>query len=89
MKTETLISKLKEKGYIFPTCLQWTDKDIDARMKAIGQGDELKTITQLDKQMILESFFDYAEDLIVEYINQELDDYLQDMARFDVSNIPF
>lgn len=89
MKTETLISKLKEKGYVFPTCLQWTDKDIDARMKAIGQGDELKTLTQLDKQMILESFFDCAEDLICEYINQKLEDYLEDMSRFDVSNKPF
>jgi hypothetical protein len=89
MKTETLISKLKEKGYVFPTVLQWTANDIDARLKEIGQGDQVKMISQEDKLYLLEDFFNEHEDQICEFINQKLEDFLESANTFNVSQQPF
>jgi hypothetical protein len=82
MRTDTLIAKLKEKGFIFPTCLRWTGADIDARLRAIGQGDQVKLISLENKQMILESFFDEYEDQICEFINQQLEDHLEALTHY-------
>lgn len=89
MRTETLISKLKEKGFVFPTCLQWTPADIDARLRAIGQGDQVKLITQENKRMILEDFFNEYEDQICEFINQQLEEHLDNLTDFNPSEKPF
>ena len=89
MKTETLISKLKEKGYVFPIVLQWTTKDIDARLREIGQGDQIKAMSNEDKMWILEAFFEEHEDEICESINQRLEDYLESLSTFNLSEQPF
>lgn len=89
MRTDTLITKLKEKGFVFPTCLRWTPGDIDARLRAIGQGDQIKFISQLDKQMMLESFFEEYEDQICEFINQHLEDHLEALTDYQPSEQPF
>ena len=57
MRTDTLIAKLKEKGFVFPTCLQWTGADIDARLRAIDRADELPLMDIEDKVMLLNDFF--------------------------------
>jgi hypothetical protein len=89
MKTETLFSKLKEKGFVFSTCLQWTPTDIDMRLKAIGQGDQIKFISSDDKVMLLEDFFDKYEDDIIEYINIKLEDHLESLNHYQPSQEPF
>lgn len=89
MRTETLISKLKEKGFVFPTCLQWTGADIDARLRAIGQGDQVKCISLDNKQMLLEDFFNEYEDQICEFINQQLEEHLDNLTDFNPSDKPF
>jgi hypothetical protein len=89
MRTDTLIAKLKEKGFILPTCLRWTGADIDARLRAIGQGDQVKLISLENKQMILESFFDEYEDQICEFINQQLEDHLEALTHYQPLEEPF
>ncbi len=89
MRTETIIKQLKEKGFIFPTCLQWTGADIDARLRAIGQGDQVKFISLEDKQMLLEDFFNEYEDQICEFINQQLEEHLDNLTDFNPSDKPF
>lgn len=89
MKTEKIISNLKEKGYVFPTCLQWTVDDIDLRMRAIGQGSELPLMSATDKRMLLDDFFVEYEDDIVEFINQRVEDYLEAFTDYNLSEQPF
>lgn len=89
MKTETLISKLKEKGYVFPTVLQWTADDIDARLRAIGQGNQIKLMDKTDKMMLLDDFFNEYEDEICEFINQKLEDHLDALTHYNLSEQPF
>jgi hypothetical protein len=88
-KTETLIAKLKEKGYVFPTVLQWTADDIDARLRSIALADEIKLMDKLDKIMLLEAFFEEYEDEICEFINQRLEDHLESLTHYNLSEQPF
>lgn len=80
MRTDTLIAKLKEKGFVFPTCLQWTAGDIDARLRAIGRADELPLMDMEDKVMLLNDFFEEYEDTICEFINQQLEEHLDHLT---------
>lgn len=89
MKLETLISKLKEKGFCYPVSLRWNSDDIDARLRAIGQGHQIKMISQEDKLMLLDGFFDSLEDEICEYINLQLENYLEQLETFRPSQEPF
>ena len=89
MRTETLIKQLEEKGFIFPSCLQWTPADINPRMIAIGQNDSLKTMSQMDKKMIMDDFFAEYEDDICEFINQKLEDHLDALTHYQPANEPF
>lgn len=77
MRTETIIKQLEQKGFIFPTCLQWQVEDIDMRLRSIGLEDELKLMNNEDKRMLMEDFFAEESDLIIEYINQRLEEYLE------------
>ena len=89
MKTETLITQLKNKGYVFPTVLQWKADDIDMRMRSIGQGDQLLLMSRTDKAMLLDDFFQTFEDDICEFINQKLEDFLEAFTDYNVSEQPF
>lgn len=80
MRTETIIKQLKEKGFVFPSCLQWTGADIDARLRAIGRADELRLMDLEDKVMLLNEFFEEYEDQICEYINQQLEEHLDHLT---------
>lgn len=80
MHTKTLIAKLNEKGLVFPTCLQWTGADVDARIRAIGRADELPLMDNADKMMLLNEFFDEYEDIICEFINQKLEEHLDHLT---------
>jgi hypothetical protein len=83
MKTETLFKKLEEKGYVFPNCLKWTADDIDLRLYQIGLESEIKLMSQTDKQMILTDFFEDFEDEICEFINQKLEEHLENIADYN------
>lgn len=85
MKTEQIISKLKEKGYVFPTCLQWTAEDIDLRLRSLGLQEHLITMNQTDKIMLLDDFFIEIEDIITEFINKELEEYLESFTHYTPS----
>lgn len=89
MRNDTLIKLLEEKGFIFSSCLQWTSADIDARMIAIGQNDSLKTMSQIDKKMIMDDFFAEYEDDICEFINLKLEDHLDALTHYQPTNEPF
>ena len=89
MKTETIISKLKEKGFVYPECLQWTAGDIDPRLRAIGLADEINLMSQDDKVMLLDEFFSEHEDLIIEFINQKLEQHLENITDYNLSSKPF
>jgi hypothetical protein len=88
MRNNTLIKLLEEKGFIFSSCLQWTPADIDARMIAIGQNDSLKTMSQIDKKIIMEDFFAEYEDDICEFINLKLEDHLDSLTHYQPANEP-
>ena len=62
---------------------------MDARLRAIGQEDQVALISKLDKQMILESFFDEYEDQICEFINQQLEEHLEALTHYQQSEHPF
>lgn len=85
MKTEQIISKLKEKGYVLPTCLQWTAEDIDLRLRSLGLQKHLITMNQTDKIMLLDDFFIHNEDIIMEFINKELEEYLESFTHYTPS----
>ena len=85
MKTKTIISKLKEKGFVYPDCLQWTAGDIDPRLRAIGLADEINLMSQDDKVMLLDEFFSEHEDLIIEFINQKLEQHLENITDYNLS----
>lgn len=89
MRTDTLITKLKEKGFVFPTCLQWTGADIDARLRAIDRADELPLMDLEDKVMLLNDFFEEYEDIICEFINQKLEEHLDHLTDYNLSDKPF
>lgn len=89
MRTDTLIAKLKEKGFVFPTCLQWTGADIDARLRAIDRADELPLMDIEDKVMLLNDFFEEYEDIICEFINQKLEEHLDHLTDYNLSDQPF
>ena len=89
MRTDTLIAKLKEKGYVFPTCLQWTAGDIDARLRAINRSDEIPLMDKEDKVMLLDDFFEEYEDTICEFINQKLEEHLDALTHYNLSSQPF
>lgn len=86
MRTDTLIAKLKEKGFVFPTCLQWTAGDIDARLRAIDRADELPLMDMEDKIMLLNDFFEEYEDIICEFINQKLEEHLDHLTDYNLSD---
>jgi len=86
MRTDTLIAKLKEKGFVFPTCLQWTGADIDARLRAIDRADELPLMDIEDKVMLLNDFFEEYEDIICEFINQKLEEHLDHLTDYNLSD---
>lgn len=89
MKTETLIKQLEAKGYVYPSCLQWTLGDLDLRMRAVGLEDNIRLMDSTDKRMILDSFFQKHEDDIIEYINIRIEDYLEEITNFNLSQEPF
>jgi hypothetical protein len=89
MKTQTLIKKLEEKGFVYSSCLLWTSNDIDARLRAIGLESEIKFMSQTDKHMILTAFFEDHEDEICEFINQKLEQHLEDLTDYNLSEKPF
>lgn len=89
MHTKTLITKLNEKGFVFPTCLQWNGADIDARMCAIDKAEELKFMDSKNKMLLLMDFFDEHEDEICEFINQQLEIYLNHSADFNITDRSF
>ena len=80
MKTETLIKQLETKGYVYPYCLQWTLEDIDLRLNSMGHKDVF--ISEDDKRIFLECFFERIEDDLMEYINNKLEDFLDSELRW-------
>lgn len=82
---EKLIGKLKEKGFVYPNCLRWTAEDIDLRLKSIGLEDEINLMSQDDKVMLLDEFFSEHEDLIIEFINQKLEQHLENITDYNLS----
>ena len=73
MKIEEITTKLNEQGYVYPDCLKWTTDDITLRLSAMDRQDDLKLMTEDDKRMLLENFFDAYADDIMEFINQKLE----------------
>ena len=89
MKTETLIKQIEAKGYVYPSCLRWTADDIDLRLTSLGLQEHLKTMSQTDKIMLLDDFFIHNEDIITEFINIELEEYLESFTHYTPSQEPF
>jgi hypothetical protein len=77
MKIEKIVTKLNEKGYVYPDCLRWHTGDINLRLSVMDRQDELKLMTEDDKRMLLENFFDAYADDIMEFINQKLEQDLE------------
>lgn len=89
MKTETIIKQLIDKGFVYPSCLQWTPADINLRLRAIGREDDLKTMSDTDKRMLLDDFFTEYEDVIIEFINDQLEEHLDNLTDFNPADKPF
>ena len=85
MKTQTIINKLEEKGYVYPVALRWTLNDVNHRLMVLGQEDKLRYMDDTDKRMILDDFFIEIEDELIELINQRLDEYLENLLDYKPS----
>jgi len=57
------------------SCLTWSVEDIDLRLNAMGYTKEMTTER---KQELLDDFFEYNEDIIMEFINQRLENFLSE-----------
>ena len=68
------------------TCLNWSIKDIDWRIDACGLVTPF--MTETDKEMILDDFFEENEELIIDFINLRLNDYLNNLTDFQPSKKP-
>lgn len=89
MKTETLIKQLEAKGYVYPSCLQWTTEDVDLRLNSMGQKDNVRFMSDTDKRILLDCFFERIEDDLMEYINIKLEDFLESQLTLTPSQEPF
>ena len=89
MKIEKITAKLNEQGYVYPDCLKWCTEDINLRLSAMDRQDDLKFMTEDDKMMLLESFFDAYADDIMEFINQKLEQDLESYTDYQVTKQPF
>jgi hypothetical protein len=80
MKYETLVKKLEEHGYAYPSALRWSTEDIDTALIVIGKKEYIKQMSVTDKKMLLDAFFERNEDYIVEEINDRLADFLESVT---------
>jgi len=85
MKYETLVKKLEEHGYSYPSALRWSTEDIDTALHIIGKKEYIKQMSITDKKMLLDAFFERNEDYIVEEINSRLADFLESVTNFEPS----
>jgi hypothetical protein len=85
MKYETLVKKLEEHGYAYPSALRWSTEDIDASLRVIGKKEYIKQMSVTDKKMLLDTFFERNEDYIIEEINDRLADFLEVVTNFEPS----
>ena len=77
MTTENLIKELEARGYVYPYCLQWTLEDIDLRLNAMGKGYSDVFVSDKDKRVLMECFFERIEEDLMEHINNKLEKFLQ------------
>lgn len=87
MKTEDLIKQLEAQGHVCPPCLQWTLEDIDLRLNAMGHKDMF--ISDKEKRVLLECFFERIEDELMEYINIKLEKFLEKEAIINPTDEPY
>jgi hypothetical protein len=80
MKHETLVKKLEEHGYSYPSALRWSTEDIDTALIVIGKKEHIKQMSVTDKKMLLDAFFERNEDYIIEEINDRLADFLESVT---------
>ena len=80
MNTTTLFRKLSEKGYVYNSALTWNRIDLDCVLEEVGfDSFERAAISDLDKDILLNDFFDKVEDYLIETINDLMIDHFATM----------
>jgi hypothetical protein len=80
MNTTTLFRKLSEKGYVYNSALTWNRIDLSCALEAAGFDTfEIAAISDLDKDILLNDFFDKVEDYLTETITELMIDHLTSM----------
>ena len=80
MNTSTLFKKLSEKGYVHNPALTWNRIDLNVALEKAGyDAFERAAISDLDKDILLNDFFDKVEDYLNETINELMIDHLTSM----------
>jgi len=94
MNTTTLFRKLSEKGYVYNSALTWNRIDLSCALKEAGFDPfEIAALDDLDKDILLNDFFDKVEDYLTETINDLMIDHLTSMKNneepINVAQQPF
>lgn len=93
MKTETLFKKLNEQGYATDGCLKWNVIDLEQGLINAGYEGVLASLSEQDKKMLLQTFFDQCSGYLTETIGELMVDYLsqfeQNPETLNLSKQPF
>ena len=79
MKQETLYKKLHEQGFATDSCLKWHIQDVEIALKNRLTPMEIASMSDLDRQMILDDFFNHHADYICEVIGDLLVTHLENL----------
>lgn len=86
---DKITAKLNEQGYVYPDCLKWCTGDINLRLSVMKKHDDLKFMSEDDKIMVLDNFFEDNSEDIMEFINDKLELYLYSLTQFQPTKQPF
>ena len=77
MSNKELLNKLKEQGFATDSCLLWSIQDISIALEGRMSEEDLESLSDSDKQILLDEFFEDNSDIICEFIGDLLLNHLR------------
>ena len=88
MKLDNVLKQLRANGYCSDSALLWSSEDVEMSLDSLSI--PTRDISNTDKQIILDNFFDHHGDHISEYIGDLLRYYIEnEVTNLNPSQIPF
>jgi len=88
MKLDNVLKQLRANGYCSDSALLWSTEDVEMSLDSLSI--PTRDISNTDKQIILDDFFDKHGDHISEYIGDLLRYYIEnEVTNLNPSQIPF